>query len=249
MRPESRFETIDDRVAALEDAFGDASAEIALRAAFELAPGRVAVVSSFGAESVVLLHMVSRLDPAAPILFLDTEMLFPATIAYQEKVARHLGLRDVRRIRPGRDALFRTAPEGDLHRRDPDLCCRLRKTVPLEAALAPFGAWITGRKRHQSGVRAGLATFETDSGDRIKVNPLARWSRTDIATYMDRHDLPRHPLVARGFLSIGCAPCTTPVGPGEDDRAGRWRGSAKTECGIHLKDGRYVRASAEDTAQ
>lgn len=202
--------------------------------------GRTALVSSFGAESVVLLHMVSRVDPATPVLFLDTEMLFPETLAYQEEVAARLGLTGIRQITP--DAGARD-PDGTLHRTDPDACCTLRKTEPLERALGGFDAWITGRKRYQGGARRALPLVEPDGG-RLKINPLAAWSKEDVAAYMDRHALPRHPLVARGYPSIGCAPCTTPVAEGEDERAGRWRGTGKDECGIHFENGRLVRRAA-----
>jgi len=242
MRPERLIEPVEARVAALNEALGDAPAETVLGHALQEFGPRIALVSSFGADSVVLLHLLSRIAPDAPVLFLDTEMLFPATIAYQKDVARHLGLTGVRRIRPDRSALFEAAPDGDLHLRDADLCCQLRKTEPLEAALRDFGAWITGRKRHQTPERASLGTFDADAAGRIRVNPLARWSREEVAAHIDRHALPRHPLVADGYLSIGCAPCTTRVAPDEDARAGRWRGTGKTECGIHLKNGRYVRA-------
>ena len=211
---------------------------------------RVALVSSFGADSVVLLHMVAWLDRTLPVLFIDTEMLFPETLAYQDALARHLGLTDVRRVRPDAAALAGRDADGTLHRSDPDTCCALRKTAPLEAALAGFEAWITGRRRDQNGTRAVLDMFETDSAGRLKVNPLAYWGRADVRAYIDRHGLPRHPLVSRGYPSIGCAPCTTPVGDGEDERAGRWRGREKTECGIHFNgaDGRTARASAAVSA-
>jgi phosphoadenosine phosphosulfate reductase len=211
-------------------------------------PGRVATVSSFGAESVVLLHMLARADRAAPVLFLDTEMLFPATLAYQRDVARTLGLTDVRMIRPDRTAAFARDPDADLHRRDPDLCCALRKTEPLEAALRGFTAWITGRKRHQTKDRAALELFEADGAGRLKVNPLAGWSAAEVNGYIDGHGLPRHPLVREEFRSIGCAPCTTRVAPGEDARAGRWRGQDKEECGIHIVDGRVVRTGELEAA-
>jgi phosphoadenosine phosphosulfate reductase len=185
--------------------------------------------------------MLSRIDRNAPVLFIDTGMLFPETLAYQRSVAVALGLGDVRVIRGAENA--KADPDGALHLRDPDACCALRKTRPLEDALAPFDAWITGRKRFQSGRRADLHPFEAEPGTgRIKVNPLAAWSPNDAATYMDVHDLPRHPLVARGYPSIGCAPCTSAVAEGEHSRAGRWRGRDKDECGIHFIAGRVVRA-------
>jgi phosphoadenosine phosphosulfate reductase len=202
--------------------------------------GRAALVSSFGAESVVLLHMVSILDRTTPILFLDTEMLFPETLDYQREVAGRLGL-DVRTTRPDRTDLFLSDPNSRLHTTNPDACCNIRKTEPLQRALAPFDAWITGRKRFQGGKRAALDFFEADGENRIKINPLAHWAPEDVKDYMVNNRLPRHPLVAKGYPSIGCAPCTTRVAEGEDPRAGRWRGQDKDECGIHFVDGKLVR--------
>ncbi|ARU00493.1 phosphoadenylyl-sulfate reductase [Yoonia vestfoldensis] len=202
--------------------------------------GPVALVSSFGAESVVLLHLAAQVDPAVPVIFLDTEMLFPESLTYQRDVAKALGLTDVRVITPDRNAVLREDVDGLLHQAEPDACCDLRKARPLEQALQGFGGWITGRKQFQNGQRAALPLFEAD-GARIKINPLAQWSSDDLRGYMTKHDLPRHPLVAQGYPSIGCMPCTTRVGAGEDPRAGRWRGSDKTECGIHFENGRMVR--------
>jgi phosphoadenosine phosphosulfate reductase len=218
------------------------------RALSDPAVGRNALVSSFGAESVVLLHLVSVIDPSLPVLFIDTEMLFPETLAYQVEVAGRLGLTDVRRVVAAPAARALRDPGGRLHLSDPDACCALRKTEPLEAALADFDAWITGRKRFQGGARAALDFFETDPAGRIKVNPLAHWEKEDVADYMVENRLPRHPLVAKGYPSIGCAPCTTAVAEGEDERAGRWRGLEKTECGIHFENGRIVRRPLQETA-
>lgn len=206
--------------------------------------GRVALVSSFGAESVVLLHLVSVVDRSLPVLFLDTEMLFAETLAYQLDLTDRLHLKDVRVLRPDRDAVFQRDNEGLLHLYDPDACCSLRKTEPLARALSGFDAWITGRKRYQSASRSALEFFEAGSDGLIKVNPLAHWGPDDVRAYMDENRLPRHPLVAKGYPSIGCQPCTTRVSDGEDPRAGRWRGLAKTECGIHVVDGRVVRGVA-----
>jgi phosphoadenosine phosphosulfate reductase len=173
---------------------------------------------------------------------LDTLMLFPETIAYQQDLSAHLGLTDVRRITPKADAVARTDPKGDLNARDSTACCDLRKVAPLHEALAPFTASISGRKRFQTGQRAAMRAFEVEKDGLIKVNPLAAWTPADISVYLDRHALPRHPLVAKGFPSIGCAPCTTPVAPGEDSRAGRWRQEDREECGIHITpDGRIER--------
>ena len=225
------------QVAALNARYRHHAATDVLRGAIRDA-GRIALVSSFGADSVVLLHMVAVTDRDLPVIFVDTGMLFTETLVYQQEVAERLGLRDLRIIRAdaGRDT------DGTLHRRDTDACCALRKTRPLQAALEGFDGWITGRKRFQAGSRAALDFFEVEDGTgRIKINPLAHWAAQDLRTYMEENRLPRHPLVARGYPSIGCAPCTTPVAPGEDPRAGRWRGQTKEECGIHFVNGRIVR--------
>lgn len=211
--------------------------------------GRVALVSSFGAESVVLLHLVSVVAPSTPVLFIDTRMLFPETLAYQRSLAERLDLRDIRVIRAGLPDIAITDPDGSLHSRDTDSCCTLRKSLPLEAALRGFDAWITGRKRYQAATRTALDFFEEEDGTgRVKINPLAHWGKEDVADYMLNNRLPRHPLVEQGYPSIGCAPCTSKVRPGEDERAGRWRGSDKTECGIHFIDGRIVRGPLKDNA-
>jgi len=243
MRPEViPFPPVAARVAALNARYRRHSAFSVLeRALTDGDTGRVAMVSSFGAESVVLLHMVAVLDRATPILFVDTEMLFGETLTYQRAVAERLGLRDMRVTRASRTRIAAHDPDAMLHQDDPDACCRLRKTEPLEHALAPFDTWITGRKRFQGGARAGLEFFEAEGANRIKINPLAHWTRDNIREYMVNNRLPRHPLVAKGYPSIGCAPCTSPVAPGEDPRAGRWRGRDKAECGIHLVDGRLAR--------
>ncbi|MEM9196687.1 MAG: phosphoadenylyl-sulfate reductase [Pseudomonadota bacterium] len=207
--------------------------------------GRLAMVSSFGAESAALLHMVAEIDRDMPVLFLETGMLFSATLDYQRDLAARLGLRDVRMIRPHDASLQAEDARGTLHSTDPDACCSLRKTRPLHTALSPFSAWITGRKRYQAASRASLPVFEADEAGRLKVNPLAGWDAAQIRSYMQAHDLPLHPLVAENYPSIGCAPCTTRVAPGEDVRAGRWRGQAKTECGIHFENGAAVRSGPD----
>jgi phosphoadenosine phosphosulfate reductase len=206
--------------------------------------GRIALVSSFGAESVVLLHMLAMIDRKVPVLFIDTQMLFPETLDYQRQVAARLELSDLRIIHAQPDVLTRLDPHNTLHQTHPDACCALRKTEPLERALDGFDAWITGRKRFQASTRAALEFFEADTDGRLKVNPLAHWDKADVQDYMINNRLPRHPLVARGYPSIGCMPCTSPVKPGEDERAGRWRGAAKEECGIHFVNGKMVRTGA-----
>ena len=198
----------------------------------ETFPGRIAVVSSFGADSAMLLALVAEIAPATPVLFLDTQKHFVETLAYRDALAHRLGLTDVRDIRPDPVEIAKNDPDGELHRWIPDDCCALRKVAPLERALAGFDAWVTGRRRGQSATRAALPFVERVD-DRMKFNPLADWTAERITAELARRDLPRHPLVARGFLSIGCAPCTRAVRPGEDSRAGRWSGQGKLECGIH----------------
>lgn len=196
--------------------------------------GRIALVSSFGAESAVLLHLVARVDPSTPVIFLQTGKLFAETLAYRDQLTALLGLRDVRNIEPAAKQLAQHDPRGDLWSVDPDLCCAVRKTMPLDDALDGFDGWITGRKRVQGGLRAGLLPVETGPDGRHVLNPLHDWSQDALDSYFAAHDLPRHPLEAQGYLSIGCATCTRRTKPGEDRRSGRWVGIAKTECGIHL---------------
>lgn len=235
-------DSLDTRAGRLNDRYRHhAATEVLRRAVSDPDLGRVALVSSFGAESVVLLHMVSVVAPGLPVLFIDTQMLFPETLDYQREVSARLGLTDVRVIRASDAEIARRDPDGTLHRVNPDACCDFRKTVPLEAALSGFDAWITGRKRFQGGQRTELEFFEPEPPARLRVNPLAHWRAGDVQDYMAENNLPRHPLVAQGYPSIGCAPCTSPVKPGEDPRAGRWRGSDKSECGIHFIGGRMVR--------
>jgi phosphoadenosine phosphosulfate reductase len=194
---------------------------------------RLALVSSFGAESAVLLHMAAELDPAIPVLFLDTGMLFGQTLDYRLQLARDLGLRRVRDLRPRFEDLAIADPNADLWKTDTDACCRIRKVIPLDLALADFDAWVTGRKRFHGGERMRLPVVEAANG-RLKFNPLANWTKTELDAYAQAHGLPEHPLVAFGYPSIGCWPCTSPVDDGADVRSGRWAGSQKSECGIHI---------------
>ena len=196
-------------------------------------PGRIALVSSFGSEAAVLLHMVSGIDPATPVIFLDTGKLFGETLAYRERLVARLGLREVRSVSPDAADLDAHDPNGVLWRRHADQCCLVRKVLPLRRALGGLEAWINGRKGYQGELRSGLPLIEAADG-RVKINPLAGWRKRDIDAYFERHDLPRHPLEADGFLSIGCMPCTDRVAAHEGHRAGRWRGIDKNECGIHL---------------
>jgi phosphoadenosine phosphosulfate reductase len=195
--------------------------------------GDVALVSSFGAESAALLHLVAAVDPAVPVLFLDTGKHFPETLAYRDTLVERLGLTGLRVLTPDADILARKDENGLRWSYDPDGCCEIRKVIPLDAAMAGFDASITGRKAFQASTRNALPRFEVDGAGKLKVNPLADWTKADIEAYFATHDLPRHPLEAQGYLSIGCAPCTSKVKPGEDPRSGRWAGWDKTECGIH----------------
>lgn len=223
--------------AALDARYAGQSAEQLLRLVLrERIVGDVALVSSFGAESAALLHLAAQVDPSAPVLFVDTRRLFPETLAYRDRLVAMLGLTDVRTIGPDDATEQRLDPMGALFARDTDACCGFRKVAPLDEALKPFRSWISGRKRFQASSRHDIPAFEA-TATHIKVNPLASWSMADIAHYMRAHGLPAHPLVAQGYPSIGCAPCTSPVAEGEDPRAGRWRGQDKTECGIHVDPG------------
>jgi len=231
------------RVAALNARYRHhAASDVLAHALRDADAGRLALVSSFGAESVVLLHIVAVARRDTPVIFVDTEMLFAETLVYQHELAERLDLRDLRIVRASRADLAAEDPDGTLHRRAPDACCALRKSRPLQRALDGFDGWITGRKRYQGATRAALDFFEVEPGTgRIKVNPLAHWTPEDVRTYMEENRLPRHPLVARGYPSIGCRPCTTRVAEHEDPRSGRWRGHDKTECGIHFENGRIIR--------
>ncbi len=214
--------------------FEKASAtEIIEHAARELFPERLAVVSSFGAESAVLLHLTAGVDPSIPVLFLDTLKLFGETLRYRSRLQHFLGLEDVRVIGPRKRDLESRDPDGTLSMRDPDACCDVRKTQPLTRALKDFDCWATGRKRHQTTFRKAMPVLEHD-GDSYKLNPLANWTRADVWAYLDKNNLPAHPLMKDGYHSIGCMPCTSKVVDENDLRSGRWAGQAKTECGIHL---------------
>ena len=236
----SRLE-LRDRAAALAAAGAGQGAEAVLALAIRHEfPGRIGLVSSFGADSAVLLHMVAEIDPYVPVIFLDTLKHFPETLAYRAQLVAALGLCNIQVVTPRPASVAAEDPAGDLHARNPDLCCHVRKTLPMLQALRALDCWVTGRKRHQAASRADLPLFEAQ--DRwLKLNPLHDWSAADLAAYIARHRLPEHPLKARGYLSIGCSSCTRAVRPGEDARAGRWAASDKTECGIHFEVGKAVR--------
>ena len=217
----------------LDRALRNASPAEVIAAALQTA-GRehLAVVSSFGTESAALLKVMADVDPAIPVVFLDTGWLFEETLAYRDTLIATLGLRDVRSVKPLEEALSREDSGRELWFSDPDACCRIRKVEPLARALQPFSAWINGRKRFQGGLRADIPVVEAD-GIRLKFNPFANVSREAIEAIYKLAKLPPHPLAASGFLSVGCMPCTSRTSPDEEARAGRWRGRPKTECGIH----------------
>jgi phosphoadenosine phosphosulfate reductase len=217
----------------LDRVLRDASpAEIIAAALKTVGRDKLALVSSFGTESATLLKVMADVDPAIPVIFLDTGWLFEETLAYRDTLIATLGLKDVRSIRPAEETLSREDPDRDLWFSDPDACCRIRKVEPLARALKPFDAWLNGRKRFQGNSRADIPVVEDDAA-RLKFNPFANVSREELEAIFARAKLPRHPLIASGFLSVGCMPCTSRTAEGEDERAGRWRGRAKTECGIH----------------
>jgi phosphoadenosine phosphosulfate reductase len=194
--------------------------------------GDVAIVSSFGAESSVLLHLIASIDPTVPVLFLETGKHFPETLAYRDLLQQTIGFKDLRNLTPDEALLAKKDENGLRWSYDPDGCCEIRKVLPLKHALAGFDAQFTGRKAFQSSTRSALPRFEIEEG-RLKVNPLADWDKSRLDAYIAEHDLPAHPLVEQGYPSIGCSPCTSKVAPGEDPRSGRWKGWDKTECGIH----------------
>jgi phosphoadenosine phosphosulfate reductase len=211
-------------------------------------PGRVALLSSFGAESSVLLHMVSEVQPNLPVVFLDTLKLFPETILYRDQLIRELGLTDLRIVKPDDGDLNRSDPSSNLHDRDTDLCCHIRKTVPMAAAMESFDVVISGRKRFHGAARSDLQ-FVSGQDGKLKVEPLAAFSAFDLFNYMQKHHLPSHPLKLRGYGSIGCMPCTTVGGSDEAPRAGRWEGTEKTECGIHFSaNGQIIRSISRQMA-
>jgi phosphoadenosine phosphosulfate reductase len=218
---------------ALDRALRDASPQQVIAAALKtVGRDKLALVSSFGTQSAALLKVMADVDPAIPVIFLDTGWLFGETLAYRDTLIARLGLRDVRSIKPSEETLSREDPDRDLWFNNPDACCRIRKVEPLQRALQPFDAWINGRKRFQGGLRADIAVVEYD-GARLKFNPFANVSREQIEGIFESANLPPHPLAASGYLSVGCMPCTSRTSPDEDERAGRWRGRPKTECGIH----------------
>ena len=225
------------------DPYFGLSAQQTMERAIKDYDGKIVLASSLGVDSAVMLHLASKIDKHLPIVFLDTGKHFRETLHYRDMLISELGLMGFRNITPDDAALKAEDPDGLLHKRDQDACCDLRKVRPLSGAIDGFTARITGRKRYQTPDRADMPMLEL-GGRQAKVNPLAYWTAKDVTTYMRKHDLPPHPMLALGFQSIGCQPCTTRVAEGEDPRAGRWRNTEKTECGIHYIDGKWVRVGA-----
>jgi phosphoadenosine phosphosulfate reductase len=221
-----------DRYGALRAQGEGLNARELLRLAMDSFSGRIAIISAFAAESVVLLHQVAQIDPTTPVLFLNTHKLFGETMRYRDRLQETLGLTDIRSVGPHPDDRRAQDSEGTLWSRDPDACCHFRKVVPLRRALGGFDAIVTGRKRFQTAERATMHKVELVEG-RVRFNPLVDWSLLELIAYMDEHRLPKHPLINDGYPSIGCIPCTRRVTAGEGYRDGRWAGSDKVECGIH----------------
>lgn len=240
----ARRTAVDERKAA--DPFFGHSAELTLRKAIKKYEGNIVLATSMGVDSAVLLHMVSRVDPSVPVIFLDTGKHFRETLAYRDELVSRFGLTNFRNIRPAAAAVAAEDPKGNLNKTEPDNCCDLRKVRPLASVISEFDARITGRKRYQTPARKNMPILE-EGGPQAIVNPLAFWLPKDVTQYMRQHDLPPHPLLALGYLSIGCQPCTTRITDGEDPRAGRWRNNKKTECGIHMVDGKWVSSEKEKT--
>jgi phosphoadenosine phosphosulfate reductase len=237
LAPQSRAAALDLRemARALDASMSGKSAEAVLETAIkELFPGQIAVLSSFGTEAAVVLHLVAQIDRSVPILFLETGKHFTETLMYRDILIDRFGFTDARELKPDPADLAAKDPTGELWKTNPDACCAIRKVLPLQRAMQPFAAQITGRKRFQASTRKSIPLFEASADGKIKVNPLAHWTPEMIQDAFKRFKLPPHPLFDEGYASIGCAPCTRRIELGEDTRAGRWAGSEKTECGIHL---------------
>jgi phosphoadenosine phosphosulfate reductase len=194
----------------------------------------VILTCSFQHDGVVLAHMLHVIAPEARVVFINTGFHFPETLAYRDEVVRTIGLQNFVELHPVMPrAEFAERYGLDLYARDPDLCCQINKVEPLRRYLPGVRAWVNGRRRDQGATRQDIRVIEAYQDGLHKVNPLASWSARDTFYYLERHGLPMHPLFEQGYASIGCAPCTRPVLPGEEERSGRWAGQNKTECGIH----------------
>ncbi|MGH7707699.1 MAG: phosphoadenylyl-sulfate reductase [Vulcanimicrobiaceae bacterium] len=200
-------------------------------------PRIVASCSFGGASGMVIVDMLQRLGGAVPIVYLDTDLLFDETYALVDRIAERYGIEPIA-IRPAQTVAEQAATHGDaLWARDPARCCGLRKVAPQREFLRGYDAWITGIRRDQSPARAATPVVQWDAQFGLaKINPLASWDEPMVWRYITEHGVPVNPLLARGYASIGCTPCTRPIAPGEPARTGRWSGFAKTECGLHFTD-------------
>ena len=210
---------------------------------------RLAMATSFQASGLVILHLLREVRPDTPVLFLETGFHFDETLQFRDRIVELWDLKLVDLRGSHGSVAGQTSIHGpELYRRNPDLCCHINKVEPLQKALEEYDAWVSGIRRDQSPLRSGTPVVEAQllpSGREIlKIHPLAGWTKSDVDTYLTEHDIPRHPLLEMGYQSIGCWPCTRAVGDGEEDRAGRWDGFTKTECGIHSfgKRGRATEA-------
>ena len=228
------FRIIDGELYTLPDGLETASPQVVLKWALDEFGSDVALATGFGAEGCILVDMVARIDPSARIFYLDTDLLFPETYELRDRLEARYGIRFERRsaVRSLEQQNLRHGEK--LWERDPDLCCRLRKVEPLKQMLSGLRAWITAIRRDQSPARARAKVVDQDAKfGLIKINPLAGWTKQQVWKYALENDVPYNPLYDQGYSSIGCMPCTTPVQVNEDQRAGRWRGFQKTECGLH----------------
>lgn len=231
---------------ALNERFASATPDAIIAWAADRFLPRLAATSSFQTQSVALLHMISRVRPDLPVIFLDTGYHFPETLAFRDQLVEWFGL-TVRVVRSSVSRAEFLARYGDaLYRRDPDLCCYINKVEPMRRALEVLDAWISGIRRDQTPNRATTRAIERLPDGRLKINPLVTWTHKDLWSYIHRHNLPAHPLFQQGYLSVGCAPCTAPVAPGEDERSGRWAGTGKTECGLHTDALSSPRADSDE---
>ena len=227
----------------LQAFYGDYEAKALLRSMVRSEfKGKIALISSFGADSALLIHLVAEVDNTVPLLFLDTGKHFQETLDYVDLLERRFDLKNVIRIQPREELVHNIDADGELWKTQVNRCCWLRKVEPMNRVLASgeYEAVITGRKRYQTSDRNDIDNVELFDDGVFRINPLCTWTKADIRQQFDVLGLPQHPLVEKGYPSIGCEPCTNQVKPGEDERSGRWAhtvdmaGGKKEECGIHL---------------
>lgn len=212
-------------------------AEEILSWSFRQFTGRIGISTAFGAEGCLLIDLAVKVDPKVPVFYIDTGFAFAETTALKAKIEQKYGIA-IQVFEPVQSVAEQAATHGEkLHDRDPDRCCALRKVEPLQRALGGLDSWISARRRDMASTRVNIPVLElvlqADGRQLVKVNPLAAWNRTDVWKYILANEVPYNPLYDEGFASIGCWPCTRAIKPGEDERAGRWAGKGKTECGIH----------------